>query len=384
MAQQSSRRTFLRRSGLALVPVVAGGAWARPSSAREPGSFDELEKYLDKLQADDSFSGTVLVLKDGRTVLSRSMGYADRERRIRNRDDTIFCLASVTKLFTGVAIGQLVQRGALDLVDPIGKYLSGFEAGDKVTIHQLLTHTSGLGDYMQLPGYWEESATWTTPQQTMDGILRYIRTESLAFAPGTASKYSNSGFHVLGCIVAKIAGVSYYDYIRTNIFRPAGMTSSGFTLLSQWRTDRRFAHPYPTDESGTRYDALAAGRFGLIGTPAGNAFANAPDLVRFVEALTGGKLLSPTWRDVFVTPKFSLGTLPAKPGLPEIINFFGYGVDSSILNGGLVTGHTGGAPGVSTSAEWYPELGYTAVHLGNYDPAPGTNVNQELRQVLTS
>ncbi|NUR95447.1 MAG: beta-lactamase family protein [Kribbellaceae bacterium] len=285
-------------------------------------------------------------------------------------------------MFTGVAIGQLVERRRLDLVDPISKYLTGFDG--RITIHQLLTHTSGLGDYMQLDGYWQESATWTTPQQTMDGILRFIRTETLAFAPGTAAKYSNSGFHVLGCIVEKVAGSSYYDYIRKNVFRPAGMASSDFTLLDQWKTDRRFAHPYPTGKDGKRYDALTTDAFGLIGTPAGNAFANLPDLVRFIRALTDGRLLSPTYRDVFVTPKFSLGALPAKPGLPEIVNFFGYGVDSSILNGGLVTGHTGGAPGVSTSAEWYPELGYTAVHLGNYDPGPGTNLNQELRQVLTS
>ncbi|HWD82590.1 MAG TPA: serine hydrolase domain-containing protein [Kribbella sp.] len=389
MAQQSSRRTFLRRSGLAVVPaVVAGGTWAHPSAAQQTGSgaARELDNYLDKLAADDSFSGTVLVLKDGRPVVSRSMGYADLSKRIRNRADTIFCLASVTKMFTGIAIGQLAQRGALNLDDPIEKYLSGFRSGigDKVTIHHLLTHTSGLGDYMQLEGYWQESATWTTPQQTMDGILRFVRTESLAFAPGTASKYSNSGFHVLGCIVAKVAGVSYYDYVRRHIFRPAGMSSSDFTLLNQWKTDPRFAHPYPTDQSGKRYDALGTDAFGLIGTPAGNAFANAPDLVRFIKALTDGRLLGPTYRDVFVTPKFAAGTLPAKPGLPAIINFFGYGVDSAIVDGGLISGHTGGAPGVSTSAEWYPELGYTAVHLGNYDSTPRANVNQELRQVLTS
>ncbi|MGZ0152070.1 serine hydrolase domain-containing protein [Kribbella sp. WER1] len=384
MAQQSSRRTFLRRSGLAVTPaVVAGGTWAFPSAAQESGK-PELGKYLDKLAADDAFSGTVLVLRNGRPVVSRSMGYADRQRRIRNRADTIFCLASVTKMFTGIAIGQLAQRGALALEDPISKYLSGFADGDKITIHQLLTHTSGLGDYMQLDGYWKESATWTTPQQTMDGILRFIRTESLAFTPGTAAKYSNSGFHVLGCIVAKVAGLSYYDYVARHILRPAGMTSSGFPLLNHWKTDPRYAHPYPTDRSGQRYDALTTDAYGLIGTPAGNAFANALDLMRFINALKDGKLLSPTYRDVFVTPKYPGGTLPAKPGLPAIINHFGYGVDSSILNGELIAGHTGGAPGVSTSAEWYPERGYTAVHLGNYDPAPGANVNQELRQVLTS
>ncbi|WUJ71692.1 beta-lactamase family protein [Kribbella soli] len=384
-----SRRSFLGRTGLAVAPAVVGGSWALPAAADTGTPRGELDKYLDQLAAEDRFSGTVLVIRDGRTVLSRSIGFADKKNGVRNRADTRYCLASVTKMFTATAIAQLAQlaqRGSLSLVDTIGKYLSGFQAevADKVTIHNLLTHTSGLGDYMQLAGYFEESSTWTTPRQMMDGTLRFIRTESLAFAPGTASKYSNSGFHVLGSIVEKISGQSYYDYIRKHVFRPAGMTSADFTLLSRWRTDRRFAHPYPTDESGKRYDALDGNMFGVIGSPAGNAFATAPDLVRFVKALNDGTLLSPAWRDVFVTPKFAMPTLPAKPGLPEVINFVGYGADSAIINGALITGHLGGAPGVSTSAEWYPSRGWTAVHLGNYDPTPGANVNQELRQVLTS
>jgi CubicO group peptidase (beta-lactamase class C family) len=395
LAIQSSRRTFLRRSGLAVAPaVVAGGTWAAPAAAQETGGGipaalrpdGELDKYLDQLAVEDRFSGTVLVTRDGRSVFERSIGLADKKNGVRNRADTRYCLASVTKMFTATAVAQLAQRGALSLVDPIGKYLTGFAAGiaDKVTIHHLLTHTSGLGDYMQLPGYFEESAGWTTPRQMMDGTLRYIRTESLAFAPGSAGKYSNSGFHVLGCIVEKISGESYYDYIRKHVFGPAGMTSADFTLLSRWKTDRRFAHPYPTDESGKRYDALDRDMFGLIGSPAGNAFATAPDLVRFVRALNDGTLLSATYRDVFVTPKFAQPSLPAKPGLPAVVNFNGYGADSAIINGVLITGHLGGAPGVSTSAEWYPGRGWTAVHLGNYDPTPGANVNSELRQVLTS
>ncbi|TDW19668.1 serine hydrolase domain-containing protein [Kribbella kalugense] len=390
-----SRRSFLGRTGLAVAPaVVAGGAWTVPAAAQGTGGGTpaalrpggELDKYLDKLAADDSFSGTVLVVRDGRAVVSRSMGYANKKKGVRNRADTRYCLASVTKMFTATAIAQLAQRGSLSLVDPIGKYLTGFAAAvaDKVTIHHLLTHTSGLGDYMQLAGYFEESSTWTTPRQMMDGTLRYIRTESLAFAPGTDSKYSNSGFHVLGSIVEKISGESYYDYVRKHVFRPAGMTSADFTTRTQWRTDSRFAHPYPTDASGQRYDATDGDMYGFIGTPAGNAFANAADLVRFVRALNDGTLLSTTYRDVFVTPKFAMPTLPAKPGLPEVINFVGYGADSAIVNGTLITGHLGGAPGVSTSTEWYPGRGWTAVHLGNYDPTPGANVNQELRQVLSS
>ncbi|MGW6279379.1 serine hydrolase domain-containing protein [Kribbella sp. NPDC055071] len=391
MAHQS-RRSFLGRTGLAVAPAVVGSSWALPAAAAGGGTpaalrpGGELDQYLDRLAAEDRFAGTVLVTRDGRPVVSRSIGYADQKNGVRNRADTRYCLASVTKLFTAMAIAQLAQRGSLHLVDPIGKYLTGFAAdvADKVTIHHLLTHTSGLGDYMQLAGYFEESSTWTTPRQMMDGTLRFIRTESLAFAPGTDSKYSNSGFHVLGSIVEKISGESYYDFVRKHVFRPAGMASADFTTLTQWRTDRRFAHPYPTDAAGKRYDALDGNMFGFIGTPAGNAFATAADLVRFVRSLNDGTLVSTTYRDVFVTPKFAMPALPPKPGLPEILNFVGYGADSAILNGTLITGHLGGAPGVSTSAEWYPGRGWTAVHLGNYDSTPGANVNQELRQLLTS
>lgn len=109
---------------------------------------------------------------------------------------------------------------------------------------------------MQDTGYFEEAATWTTLEQMMDGTLRYIRTESPAFAPGAGDRYSNSGYHVLGCIVQKVSGQSYYDYVRAHVFRPAGMTDSDFTTLPQWRSGSRYAHPYPTDQSGKRYDPV--------------------------------------------------------------------------------------------------------------------------------
>jgi CubicO group peptidase (beta-lactamase class C family) len=390
---------------LSVAPAVVGGAWAFPSAAAATGTGSasttpardtpiptalrpggEFDQYLSQLAAADQFSGTVLVTRDGHPVLSRSFGYADKKKGIRNRADTIYCLASVTKLFTATAVAQLAQRGSLTLLDPIGKHLSGFsaEVADKVTIHHLLTHTSGLGDFMRDAGYFEESVTWTTPQQMMDGTLRYIRTESLAFAPGAGDQYSNSGYHVLGCIIQKISGQSYYDYVRAHIFRPAGMTDSDFTTLPQWRSGGRYAHPYPTDQSGTRNDALNGDAFGYIGNPAGNALATAPDLVRFARALTGGTLLDAPYREIFLTPKLPRPPLPAKPGLPAVTPFAGYAPDNFLINGRWVAGHGGGAPGVSTGVDWYPGAGWTVVSLSNYDGSPDANVNQRLRQILTS
>jgi CubicO group peptidase (beta-lactamase class C family) len=396
-----NRRAFLR-AGLAVVPAIAGGAWALPRVANATGTGStgappshgapvpaalrpggELDRYLGQLATEDRFSGTVLVTRDGHPVLSRSFGYADQKKRIRNRADTVYCLASVTKLFTAIAVAQLAQRGSLTLFDPIGKHLSGFAAdvADKVTIHHLLTHTSGLGDFMRDPGYFEEVLTWTTPEQMMDGTLRYVRTEPLAFVPGAGSRYSNSGYHVLGCIIQKLSGQLYYDYVRTHVFRPAGMTDSDFTTLPEWRSGGRYAHPYPTDQSGQRHDALDGNAFVHIGSPAGNAFATAADLVRFARALDGGTLLSGPYREIFLSPKVPR---PPRPDWPGATPFLTYASDNFLVNGRWVAGRSGAAPGVTTGVDWYPGTGWTAVSLSNYDKSPNADVNLRLRQILTS
>jgi len=404
-SQPRSPRPLRRRSLLGLLTVTpaaaVGGAWALtetagatsgspgtpiPPQLRPAGEFDQ---YLSRLAEQDAFSGTVLVARNGHPVLSRSYGFADKQKGIRNQPDTIYCLASVTKLFTAIAVGQLVQDGSLGLLDTLGTHLSGFasEVADKVTIHHLLTHTSGLGDFMQDKGYFDEVITWTTPEQMMDGTLRYIRGESLAFPPGAGEQYSNSGYHVLGCIIAKVSGQSYYDYVRDHIFRPAGMTDSDFTTLPQWKAGRRYAHPYPADQSGNRVDALDGNDFAYIGNPAGNAFASAPDLVRFARALLGGTLLNAAYREVFLSPKSAMPPLPPKPGQPappKTISFGTYAPAASLINGQWVVGHNGGAPGVSTNLDWYPGTGWVAVKLSNYDLTTTTGIDERLHQILTS
>lgn len=388
-----SRRAFLK-AGLAAAPAVAGGAWALPGAAQAGGTpvpaslrpGGEVDQYLSRIAAADQFSGTVLVARDGHSVLSRSFGYADKKKGLRNRADTIFCLGSVTKLFTSIAVAQLAQAGALTLIDTIGRHLTGFAANvaDRVTLHHLLTHTSGLGSFTDDAGYFEEAATWTTPDQMMDGTLRYIRTETLAFAPGTGSLYSNSAFHLLGCIVQKVSGQSYYDYVRQHVFRPAGMTDSDFTTLPQWKSGSRYAHPYATDRSsGTRSDALDGNAFDYIGNPAGNAFATATDLVRFVRALSGDSLLDVAYREIFLTAKLPRPPMPAMPPLPAVVPFEGYGPSHFVINAHRVAGHLGAAPGVTTGVDWYADAGWTVVCLSNYDPSPDANVNQTLRGILT-
>jgi CubicO group peptidase (beta-lactamase class C family) len=364
------RRTFLRgasvAAGAAVLPTLEGGAAAaaaapagRIPDALRPGG--EFERYVAGLAAEDRFAGTVLLAHGGRTVLERSYGMADRARSIPNRPGTIFSLASVTKLFTSIAIAQLVERGDLAYSDTVGAHLDGYAAdvAGKVTVHHLLTHSSGLGDHMQLPGFWDEAAGWASVDEAWEGTMRYVRKATLAFAPGAGNRYSNAGFVTLGAIVAAVSGQSYYDYVRTRVFRPAGTTACDFYTLPQWRTDPRLAHPY-VKEGGENVDVIGD-RQTYVGGPAGGSFATAADVARVVHALRDGRLLDPV--------HFALASSPKLPGPSGGLSFSNYLTVGGLTRGRWSIGHGGGAPGISTSFGWFPESGWVSVVLSNYHGA---------------
>ncbi|MEY9836862.1 serine hydrolase domain-containing protein [Streptacidiphilus sp. EB103A] len=358
----------------------SSGSEGIPATLRPGG---ELDRLIAQLAAEDKFSGTVLLLHRGRRVLARSYGAADRQRGIPNGPDTVFALGSVTKLLTAVAVAQLVQQGRLAYQETLGNHLDGFPAdvADTVTLHQLLTHTSGMGDYMQSAGFWAAAAGWTSAEQVMDGTLEFVRKAPLAFAPGTGHLYSNSGYHTLGTIVAEVSGQSYYDYVRRHIFGPAGMTSSDFYTTTQWREDRRIAVPYRTQPSGPRVDAIDQQIF--IGSPAGNSFSDTEDLVRFTQALLGGKLLDGPHTQLTVGPKVPRPPLPPVADLPGLIPFEAYGPSAFLVGDAWAVGHNGGAPGISTDLEWYPDSDWVAVTLSNYDAGTTAPIDSLARKLIT-
>lgn len=381
-ADSVSRRSVLGLLGA--VPVAAGAVLAtgstaaastpgyRQSSVPPPrglapgGSFD---RQLAQFAAQDQFSGTVLLVHRDTPVLTRAYGMANKQLSIPNRLDTIIAMASVTKLFTATAIMQLVEQGTVELYHTIGSYLDGFPApiAGTVTVHQLLTHTAGLGDYLSDPAYLAEQSTWTSAAETMDGIMAVIEREPLLFTPGTQYSYSNSGYATLGAIAARVSGRSYYDYVREHIFAPAGMTRSDFYTKPEWLTNSDIAHPYSTggrsnpNPGGPRVDIIDAEDF--IGSPAGNAFSTAPDMARFARALSDGRLLSRAYADLMTGGKVPL---PPHRNQSDIV---GYGPDTRIVNDRFVFGHTGGAAGETTVIDVYPDLDWVTVMLSNYDVA---------------
>jgi CubicO group peptidase (beta-lactamase class C family) len=325
-----------------------------------------LDAYLRRRAAGGQFSGAVLVAKNGRPLLARGYGLADRTRRIANTAETRFCIASLGKMFTAVAIAQLVEQGRLSFSDAIGKYVRGFPpaVADTVTIAELLTHTSGLGDV---------ALGTPDPPRTLAAMLQRIARKPLRFKPGSRFSYSNDGFIVLGAIVERVSGQSYADYVRKHIFEPAGMTATAIRTYRPVDVPR-MAHGYMRVGSdgqpvqpgpGAPRGALRDNSDHVqIGNPSGGSYSTVTDLLAFAEALTTNKLLGST-----LTKTVLAGKVDARrPGGPHV-DRYAYGFDDARVNGVRIVGHNGGTPGYEGQLDIYPDKGYVAVMLTNQDGA---------------
>jgi CubicO group peptidase (beta-lactamase class C family) len=257
-----------------------------PVALPKTGDFSApLDAYIAKLP---DFSGVVLVAKDGQVQFEKAYGMASRRYGVPNKPSTRFNVGSITKDFTKVAIGQLAQAGKLKLDAPIATYLPSYpnkDVASKITIQQLVDHRSGLGDIFT-PKAWERNPlTFRTLQSYID----FFAADPLHFEPGKGQRYSNYGYVVLGAIVEAVSGESYFDYVRTHVFEPAGMHGSGFFGPQEIVRDLAIGHtnrgpggplPQPSENTSLR---------GPI--PAGGSQSTARDLLAFDRALRGGKLL---------------------------------------------------------------------------------------------
>lgn len=310
-----------------------------------------IEAYLEPLVAAGRFSGAVLVARGGETLYARAYGLADVARARPNTLDTPINLGSMNKMFTSIAIGQLVAAGKLDWQDTVGQHLPAYpneQVRNEVTIHQLLTHTSGVGSY------WNE--TYEARKDQIDSQAGFAATfadDALLFAPGTGREYSNGGPVILGLVIEKLSGTDYYDYVREHIYRPAGMRHS-----DHYRRDDASAGVavgYLPAADGTLQDNF--GFLGLRGSAAGGGYASANDLLAFACALRDGKLLSREGLELLWTP------MHAGDGEMDYGYLFGVGR----ANGMRWAGHNGGAPGISADFRYYPEEDLTVIVLSNYD-----------------
>ncbi len=314
----------------------------------------------------DRFSGAVLIAKDGKPILVEAYGLADRDHHKPNTPQTQFRIGSAGKLFTTVAILQLAQAGKLDLEAPVGRYLTDYanpQIATKATVGNLLSHTGGTGDIFG-PEFLAHRNDLRNPKDYID----LFGSRPPVFEPGASRDYSNYGFMILGRIVEVVSGLPYDRYVQANIFAPAGMTASGYqpeTVNLKSRatayTDIHGQLKPVTQESLAEYRAIHGdGYMEFRGGPAGGSYSTVEDLLKFANALTTGKILSPEYLQVLTAGRVTLldGSLA------------GYDYGGRLPDGRRFIGHAGGAPGQCANLRHYLNNGYTIVVLENREP-PG-------------
>lgn len=311
----------------------------------------EIASFLDNLNQDD-FSGTILVAHNDEIIEKRAYGLSSIEFNVKNNVDSKFNIASITKMFTAVATLQLYEQGKLKLNVPIGEYLPDYPnklVRDSVTIHQLLTHTSGLNNF-----YVSDSDKLkNSGYKNISDFVPLFANDTLLSKPGTKYDYSGSGFVVLGLIVEKVSGENYYDYLKDNIFKPARMPNT--TELEVDSIVKNKASGY-TSMFGENKILKKNDYYLTKASPAGFHYSTVNDLFNFSKALRNYKLLNKETTELMFKPK-----------VKGYNTYLGYGIDVDQRHNQTILGHSGGWYGIHCELMDFTKDHYTVVILSNID-----------------
>jgi D-alanyl-D-alanine carboxypeptidase len=310
-----------------LVPVMfLGAAQFLPAQRQTTAAF------VDTYAHEHEFSGTITIAESGRVTLSRSYGFANRAFRIPNTPRTRFRVASITKAFTSTLILQLVDDGLLDVQQPFGRYLPGYHGpgADRITVHQLLNHTSGLANYDKITSA-EQAFTSGIPAYqtplTAAQLLERVSRDTVVHPPGSVFDYNNGEYIILGRIIEQLCGKPYATVLSERILRPLGMANSGVLRQSMIVDSLADSYFYRDDLKALANDLPV---YAENWDAAGAMYSTSADLLRFASALFGARLLKPASLEQML-----------RPGLED----YGYGVWSFESKFGDATYHVVKRPG---------------------------------------
>ncbi len=323
---------------------------------------DTMEVYLQAMTQTDKFSGAVLVAQEGQVLSSGGYGLADREHDVANTGQTKFLVGSITKQFTSVAILMLEEQRKLSVYDPISRHLPySPEHWKDITIHHLLNHTSGLGNLADIPGI---QGTKARLRLSVREIVETFRETPLEFPAGTAYRYSNSGYIVLGDIVEHVSGVSYEKFLQAHIFDPLEMTDSGYDH-HQAILKNRAAGYLKRDGEWVRADYIDMS----FPFSAGALYSTVEDLYRWGQALETSRLISSEayTRMTTVTP---------------LLTTHGYGLLMGSLHNRRTVGHAGGINGFRANFIRFPDEHASVIVLCNSEEAEFITVTKALSAIL--
>lgn len=307
-------------------------------------THQKIEEMLQKHVELDQFSGTVLLAKEGQVLYAKALGDANKSYGIKNNIDTKFNIASMGKMFTGVSIMQLHERGMLDINAPVITYLKDFPLGDQITIFHLLSHTSGVGRYMRHPDYRSDRHAY----RTINDLLPIIYDQKMEFTtPGERFSYSNSGMVLLGVVIEGVTGQSYAEYITKNILEPTQMHDTAMRFGDEVVENRATGYMKSISGKHQNNHFLSSSPY-----PDGGILSTVGDMLKFDQALYGSSLINDaSKKTMFKAQKVTYG--------------LAFQVENRQDN--LVVGHSGGMPGFSSYFSRYLKDKYTIIVLSNYD-----------------
>jgi len=333
-------------------------AYALEKNTAEEDIQSRIDGYLQQLTEEKKFSGTVLIAKEGKILFQKGYGMANYEFNVGNTPDTKFQVGSITKQFTAMAILQLAEKGALDIQDPVSKYFPEYPNGEKITIHHLLTHRSGIWDYTHDIDFLAHAKRSWSPQE----IVSLFQGKPFSFPPGQKNEYSNSNYVLLGLIIEKVSGMPYEEYLSKNILQPSNMHDSGYgdnKKILQKRASGYIMNMEQIENAPFMDPSYVYA--------AGAMYATVQDLYRWDQMLYTEKLLSKAYLDRMFTPD---------PG------GYGYGWKIKKWNGYQHIYHDGEYSGFASQISRFPEQQAVIITLSNFYHAPVDEINTKLAEIL--
>jgi CubicO group peptidase (beta-lactamase class C family) len=334
---------------------IPGGTGVGGTAPQASPEVARMQQVIRSFVASRQFMGSVLVASGSNKLLDQGYGYADLEWKVPDSPKTKFRLGSITKQFTAASILLLQERGKLNVRDPVKKYMADAPAAwDRITIFNLLTHTSGIPDFTSFPNYASLELFPTTPAE----LVARFRNKPLDFEPGAKERYSNSGYILLGYLIEKIGGESYARFVQDNNFKPLGMQDSGYDSNSVIIPERASGYtPGPNGPVNAGYIDMT------VPFSAGGLYSTTGDLWRWEQSLFGGKLLSSASLKEMTTP---------------FKNDYAFGLVVHRVNGHEVIEHGGGIEGFNTALAYYAEGKITVVVLANLNGSAPQEIAEDL------
>jgi CubicO group peptidase (beta-lactamase class C family) len=338
-----------------------------------PAPEEVIDARLREAIAGDSAGVAVLTARDSKILFARGYGYASLEHRVPVCPATKFRIGSITKQFTAAAILRLQEQNRLKVTDTLAQFIPDYPHGQTVTLHHLLTHTSGIHDFANKPDFLPTITLPATPEDK----IKSFKNDSFDFAPGDKWSYSNSGYFLLGHIVEIVTGRTYADFLRREFFEPLGMTNTGVHTSTAILRHEATGYSY---RDGAWLKAINWDMSNDVGS--GALYSTVEDLFRWNEAVFAGRVLNEaTLKAAFtpvVTREDSAMSSPKESG-------YGYGWTIFHARGLRTIEHEGSLDGFQSTLRRFPDQRFTVVVLANANPAPSAlnpaNLAQEIAQL---